>query len=194
MTRARCTFTVFSLMPSSKAICLFSIPVTTRANTSASRGVSVLTRSLLDLRGAALGAPILHVLRHRPLNGVQQVLGLEGLGEKIDRPALHGLDAHRDVDVTRDEHDRHSSPPRCQRLLQFEPGEAGHPHIQHQAARTAVPFAREELSGRGERLDRVPGRRQQSRHALPHGGVIVHDEDHRSRHGTRHRCHDNKLG
>src|SRR5438876_1148291 len=39
MTRARCTLTVFSPTPSVDAICLFSIPVTTRANTSVSRGV-----------------------------------------------------------------------------------------------------------------------------------------------------------
>ena len=40
-----------------------------------------------------------------------------------------------------------------------------------------MPFPRQELASGGEGLDRVPGRRQQSRQALPHGAVIVHDED-----------------
>ena len=41
MTRPRCTLTIFSLTPSSDAICLLSIPVTTSAKTSASRAVKL---------------------------------------------------------------------------------------------------------------------------------------------------------
>src|SRR5438552_1115195 len=48
MTRARCTLTVFSTTPSSAAICLFSMPVTTRANTCRSRGVSVRARAWIS--------------------------------------------------------------------------------------------------------------------------------------------------
>src|SRR5256884_8547956 len=53
MTRARCTLTVFSQTRRSAAICLFSIPVATRANTSVSRGVSVFTRSWISATLAA---------------------------------------------------------------------------------------------------------------------------------------------
>jgi hypothetical protein len=67
------------------------------------------------------------------------------LGEQIDRPAFHGLDALRDVDVARDEDDGHSAPPGHQPLLQLEPGQAGHPHVQHQAGRAGVRLPREEL-------------------------------------------------
>src|SRR5438552_3578442 len=56
MTRARCTLTVCSPTPSVEAICLFSIPVTTRANTSVSRGVSVLTRSRISAARASVAA------------------------------------------------------------------------------------------------------------------------------------------
>src|SRR5262245_51782199 len=44
ITWARCTLTVFSVVPSTPAICLLSIPVTTSAMTSLSRGVSVSNR------------------------------------------------------------------------------------------------------------------------------------------------------
>ena len=40
ITRARCTFTVFSTIPSSEAICLFNNPRTTSLKTSCSRGES----------------------------------------------------------------------------------------------------------------------------------------------------------
>jgi hypothetical protein len=59
-------------------------------------------------------------------------------------------------------------------LLQLDPGQAGHPHVQHQAARAGVGLARG--IPRGERLDRVAGRRQQPSLALPDGGAVIHDK------------------
>ena len=40
------------------------------------------------------------LLGHRPLDGIQKVLVIHGLAEKIDRTALHGLDVSPDVGMT----------------------------------------------------------------------------------------------
>jgi hypothetical protein len=82
---ALCTFTVTSLVPSSPTIFLFKAG-STRGKTSRSRGASEslpqysefqfpLARCFISLEG--------------DLNGIQQILMPEGLGQKFDRSGLH---------------------------------------------------------------------------------------------------------
>jgi hypothetical protein len=58
---------------------------------------------------------------HGPLNRGDEILGVDRLGEQIDRPGLHGLDARPDVSVAADEHDRHTAARGRQQLLQLDP-------------------------------------------------------------------------
>ncbi len=44
---------------------------------------------------------------HRPLDSVEQLVIIEGFGEKIIRPQLHGLDGGGDVAVCGDDDHRH---------------------------------------------------------------------------------------
>ena len=53
-----------------------------------------------------------------------------------------------------------------ERLLQLEPGQAGHPHVEHEAGGGLLRGARQELAGRAEHLDVVPGGRDQPGKAL----------------------------
>jgi len=120
------------------------------------------------------------------------ILGVERLGEQIHGPGLHGLDARWDVGVAGDEDDRQPAARGRQHLLQLDPGQARHPHVQHEAARAGVLGVREELPSRGERLDQVAGRPQQSSQALPDGEVVIHDED--ERRDSRHRAPSASTG
>src|SRR5437762_1071316 len=83
----RCTFTVASLVPSSPATCLLSSPATTSASTSRSRGVNERYRRRCAVAGERL------------LNGIEQILVAEGLGQKRHGPGFHRLHGHRDIAV-----------------------------------------------------------------------------------------------
>jgi hypothetical protein len=55
--------------------------------------------AVVNVRGDGLLPSILKGLDRRPLDGSQELTVIDGLGEKIDSPALHGLDAARDIGV-----------------------------------------------------------------------------------------------
>ena len=160
ITRARWTFTVFSLMPSSAATCLLSSPRTTRReHLRLARG----ERPGAALQVGELGplAPIPLLLGHRARHRLQQVLGGVRLGQKIHRPALHGAHAGGDVAVAGDEDDGDGLRRGHQRFLELEPVPARHLEIEQEAARLDREGMREELVGGGKGLDLIAGGAQE---------------------------------
>ena len=79
--------------------------------------------------------------------------GLLGRHREVGVAVLHGLDGHRYVAVPRDEDHRDDRALEVQLLLQLQPAHAGHPHVQHQAARLRGVVGGEELAGRRVGLD-----------------------------------------
>ena len=71
------------------------------------------------------------IARETELNGFQQVLIAEWLGEKLDGPSFHRLHAHRNVAVRRDEDDWQLPARGCKVALQFEAASSRHPHIEY---------------------------------------------------------------
>jgi hypothetical protein len=85
---------VFSAAPSAPAICLFSIPFTTRASTwTLARRQG--RQAALDRRPLRLDLASLAALGQRALTTLEQRLALEGLLEEIERAFLHRAHAHR---------------------------------------------------------------------------------------------------
>ena len=159
------------------ATCLFSIPVTTRANTSASRGVKVRIRSRTSLARAS-SRPAWRALATARSIALRRSCLATGLTRKSTAPAFIALTLAGNVAVARDEDDGESASRGGQRLLQIEPGQAGHPHVQRRGRHGASPDgARQEFASRDERLDGVAGAPEQARQALADGRVIVHQED-----------------
>ena len=162
-------------MPSSPAICLLSSPATTSAITSRSRGVNERYRR----RSASTLRPLLArvaVACERLLNGVEQLLVAEGLGQKLHGPGFHRLHGHRDIAVAGDEDNGHGHVARRQPLLQLQPAEARQPHIEHQAAGHIRARAAQELLRRREGLDPQPHRPQEVLEGLAHRRIIIDDE------------------
>ena len=143
ITRARWTFTVFSLIPSSAATCLFSSPRTTRRSTSASRGVSARARFSSSESWAC--------------SRRSQVFGRVWLGEKIDRAALHGAHAGDDVAVAGDEDDGDGLARRQQGVLELESVPARHLEIEEETGGLVRGEMREEFVGGGKGLHQIAG-------------------------------------
>ena len=90
MTLPRWTFTVISLVPSSEATCLLSIPVTTRLHDLAlSRGQFVI--ALPQFAHFALLLSPSAVAFECLLNCIQQVLIVERFRQKLHRAGFHRL-------------------------------------------------------------------------------------------------------
>ena len=112
----------------------------------------------------------------RLLNGIQEILVPEGLGEKLHRPGFHCLHRHRNVAMTGDEDDGKLDARLRQLVLDIEPADARKPHVKDQAARTIRALAAEELAGALERLGPQPDRFQQALYRHAHVGVVIDDE------------------
>src|SRR5438034_5449518 len=147
---------VFSSVPSSAAICLFNMPVITSCITSNSRGVNESRRR----RPAALSAPSRRCSAERAsaLGTLQQFFVPKRLWKKIHCASLHRLRTHGDVPVAGDEDKLFLSAPLNQSGLQIHSVEPRHPHIDDQAGRSRVLFAREKISSRAKRFIFVAGR------------------------------------
>ena len=104
ITRARWTLMVFSTVPRSSAISLFSCPETTWSKTSRSRGVSVASRPGSHQFGA--GLPRDADPSRGPREGSDQLVIIHGLDEEIECAALHRLHAHGYVAVAGKENNR----------------------------------------------------------------------------------------
>ena len=160
---------VCSTVPRSSAICLFSWPVIDvlqhLAFARRERG-----QPLPDVVEFGAGLPLMAVRLDGGADGLEEILVVDRLGEEINRAALHGAHAHRDVAVAGEEDDRDLAAPGDQRLLQLQAVQARHRHVQHQAAGCVRIVLIEELLRRGER-DRIqPGRPQQPRKAFSTDG------------------------
>ena len=174
ITRPRCTFTVFSAAPSSAAICLLSIPVTTRASTSRSRGVKIC-QPPLDLAPLGVLRERLAAPRERALDRVEQLLALQRLPEEVQRPALHRPHAHGNIPSSGDEDDGHPMLDRAQRRLQVEPAQPRQPNVEDEACRAVrTPMVEEGLGG-GKGLRVQPDRPHEAGEGAPHRLLVVHD-------------------
>ena len=133
----RCTFTVDSVMPISLAICLFRRPAATWTMISRSRGLSDSKRSLSASQDL-VALPAGTIASEAGLDGIEEILIAERLGEKLDGTALHRLHAHRDVAMRRHEDDREwpvrrgqlalkLKPASAPAILRRAPGRSGHP-------------------------------------------------------------------
>src|SRR5262249_55003243 len=89
----------------------------------------------------------------RSLDGIEELLFAERLGQKLDRAGFHRLHGHRDVTVSRDEDDGNTDPSVRHPLLEIETAQARHPHVEHNATGSVSAFAAEELMGGGEGFD-----------------------------------------
>src|SRR4029453_16931385 len=69
------------------------------------------------------------------LDGIEQVLIPEWLGQELDGSSLHRLHAHRDIAMRRDENDGQFAVCRGQRALEVESTRARHSHVDDQASR-----------------------------------------------------------
>jgi len=69
----------------------------------------------------------------RLLDGVEQVLVAERLGEKLDCPGFHRLHHHRHVAVASDENDWDVNLGFGQLALEVESAQPRQPHVEHQA-------------------------------------------------------------
>ena len=108
--RLLCAFTVISLMPSSPPTCLFNSPETTNAMTWRSRGVSDCSSSSSARASSESRRSATRLRSMAPLNGLQQHVVLERLGQKLDCARFHRLHTHRHVAMAGDEDDRHVVP------------------------------------------------------------------------------------
>jgi hypothetical protein len=107
------------------------------------------------------------------VHGIQNVLVAERLREKFDGARLHRLHAHRDVAVSRDEHDRELEVARGEIALEIEPAAPGHPHVQNQAGGAVGSFSLQEVGDRREQVVPEADGAQQSPERFPKGGVVV---------------------
>ena len=107
----RCALMVRSEVPSSWAICLLSLPRTTRANTWLSRGVSVARARASGQAGRAARA--LLVARQRALDGVDQRFLRNRLRQEVLGAGLDGPDARRNIAMAGQEDDRQDCPSRA---------------------------------------------------------------------------------
>jgi hypothetical protein len=83
------------------------------------------------------------------VDGVEQHLLVERLGEKVGRAGLHRAHRHRNVPVPRDEDDRQRDACLGQLLLKGESAHARQPHVEHEAARCVRPRGAHEFLGGG---------------------------------------------
>src|SRR5882724_8966289 len=95
----------------------------------------------------------LAIALQRLLNGVEQVLIAEGLGQKLHCPGFHSLHSHRDIAVAGDEDDGNLHVSLSHPLLQIKTAEARQTHVKHQAAGHIWAFTAQELLSGVEGLD-----------------------------------------
>ena len=184
MTRARCTFTVFALVAEHRRDLLVEPPARDqRAHLALARGEAgraPAKHAQLRVHGADRA-----IARDRALHRGQELVGIDRLGEEVDRAALHRADAARHVFLAADE-DRgllHSGG--SQQVMQLETAQPRQVHVEDQASRDGQRLALEQIAGGGERLHGVARRREEPRERAPHGIVVVHQQqDRRLRSGV----------
>src|SRR6267143_1481556 len=115
---------------------------------------------------------------HRPLDRVQQRLGMEGLVEEGDGASPEAPLAYVLVAVSRQDDGRNADVPGCEMPEEVEAAHSGHPHIEHQTTGALTPGRSQKVFRRGERLDPEAHRSQEISDGATQRFVIVHDGDH----------------
>ncbi len=85
----------------------------------------------------------------------------KGFG-KNPRPRLHGMNRHRNVGMTGDEHNLLVAQLSGEHLLQIKAIQSRHPDVKDEARRARVRFARKEVS---------PPKKRPRRNSLPKGAA-----------------------
>jgi hypothetical protein len=107
---------------------------------------------------------------------IEQFLMPEGLGKKLHRSRLHGLDRHRNVSVSRKKNDGNADFPSLQLVLQIQAADAGQSHIQNQATRTVPTLQGQKFLRSSKTLRVQPDGLQQFLERLAHVSIIVDDK------------------
>jgi hypothetical protein len=162
---------VFSVVPSSAAICLFSLPAHQLENLSFTLGKhrKAFRYALsLDVRGAQ------HlILGQRLVNGGNQRSVVYWLGQEIRRAMLHRLNARRDVATAGEKDDWQHARPLFQRPLHIEAVQARQREVEHEATRSVPVVAVEKLVRRRKRCNVQSDGFKQSFDRLQHIRIIV---------------------
>jgi len=139
--------TVRRPIPSSSAICLLSLPATTRSKTSRSR-----RREERKSRAAALRlfarCAFRRIPRQRALQRIEQRIALDGFLQEVHRPRLHRSHTRRHIGVTGKEDDGQRNALPQQRRLKVEPRGTGHAHVEQHATRPVGQRVQQELARR----------------------------------------------
>ena len=128
------------------------------------------------------GAHFVEALLHGLPDSFDEDFRIDGLHEKVKRPAVHGLHRHRDVAVGRKKDDGDRFAALDERLLQFHPGHPGHAVVEQKATRPRRIVHRKK--GNRRRI----GEHVEPRHADQKGGapqeflIVVDDAYERFRH------------
>ena len=108
---------------------------------------------------------------------LDELVGIERLGEELACARLDGADGRWDVAVSGDEDDRHSDVRPRELLLEAQTGEPGHVDVEHEAVRQPFASYFEEVLRARERLDLEAGRAHEAGDRLASVVVVVHDRD-----------------
>src|ERR1700739_2218166 len=84
------------------------------------------------------------------MNGIQQVLVAEWLGQELHSAGFHSLHGHGDIAVPSDENDRDLDACASQFMLKLQTVDARKPDVQNQATWSVRPLPAQELLGCSE--------------------------------------------
>src|SRR5207245_3975892 len=107
------------------------------------------------------------------LDGVQQVLIAERLGQELDRSSLYRLDGHRDVPVSGDKDDRNVNIRRRQLSLKIETTSPGQPDIEHEASGAVRAPLVQEFGNRSQGLGLHADGSDQTAERLADSRVVI---------------------
>ncbi|QTK82905.1 Hypothetical protein AT6N2_L2253 [Agrobacterium tumefaciens] len=114
---------------------------------------------------------------HRLRDGIQNVLFLERLGQKIDGSRFHCSHAHRNITEAGHENDRHPVTHAFQLHLEIKTARAREPHVQQQAAVPVQIGFFQESGGAVESFDVEFHGAEKIGKGFPHRHVVIDDED-----------------
>src|SRR5271165_7038458 len=126
------------------------------------------------------------VARQANLDCIEEILISEGLGQELDRAALHCLNRHGNVAMARNEDDRKIDAARNQLALQIKPALSGKSNVKHEAGRTAWPAQLMEFIHRSQHSHLKADRSDEAADGLSHSRIVI-DDNHGRLTGRRRR-------
>jgi len=109
-------------------------------------------------------------------DGRHELFGIDGLGQKVDRPTFHGLDDCPDITVTCYENYREGALV-LETSLKLQPRHARQAIVEHEARCAGGGALREERLRRVERPNGKTERNQMARQRCSRPFVVIDDED-----------------